>query len=109
MMIMVNWYSYLIIICIVTSVFRKWAWGVPLTILPVFIVRADEDVLFCCVIASTLLLVLEAVFKGENSVFMKYNPFNEKNRIPKGLCLVLLVLATLVSGIKLAMLIMNKW
>ena len=59
-------------------------------------------------IETFVMLLLEVRFKGKDSVFMKYNPFNEDNKLPKGLCLLLLLLAVVCSCVKVVMLLINK-
>lgn len=61
-----------------------------------------------CVFSIAYLMVKDGKTKGDESVFCKYNIFYKNNKVPKKLSIFLLVLALVVSVLRVVMILIGK-
>lgn len=65
----------------------------------------------CLTFFSTLsfayLMIQDGKNKGDESVFCKYNIFYKNNKLPRKLCLFLMILASVVSALRIVMLLVT--
>ena len=81
-----------------------------LLVIPAMIAWDGNDTfILVSMCASIYLIITDAKRKKDDSVFIKYNPFCDACKIPKGICLVLLVLGVVLSIAKVLMIMSNKW
>lgn len=105
----------LVLLILFAQIRRMWNW-VILLVLPIpYLGGVDADGQLdavlgtICIFVIAWLAVQDVKNKKRDSIFLKYNVFCEGNKVPKWLCLCLLIAAAIVSAIKVVMLMMNKW
>lgn len=96
-------------ILVFAELLHKWSVAFFLVFAIPVVFGLDEKITFVCIIAISFLLGRDIRKKGKESIFVRFNAFHENNKLPRGCCVSILVMAVIVSIIKLYMLLANKW
>ena len=107
----------LLLVTMIMSRLRQWAFGTLLVLIlwllflwlyiSTHYLRLQYLTL-ACVFSVAYLMVKDGKTNGDESVFCKYNIFYKNNKVPKKLSIILLVLALVVSILRVIMILTGK-
>lgn len=86
----------LLITVLTASIFKRWALSI-LVIIPVMAMASTELVQGLCIALLVTMICLDGKYHRDNSVFYKYNIFCSRNKLPKFVVLILLLLSVVVA------------